>query len=931
MSLSSGTKLGPYEIHSPIGAGGMGEVYRATDTRIPRAVAIKVLPEQVGDDPARRARFDREARAIGSLNHPNICTLFDVGEHNGHSFLVMELVEGETLASRLEKGPIALEDALRYATDMAAALARAHRQSIVHRDLKPANVMITKAGVKLLDFGLAKFARDPAAAESALHTRPAGDTEAGAVLGTLQYMSPEQLEGREADARSDVFAFGAVLYEMITGRKAFHGESQASLISAILRDQPPAMATLQPLAPASLDRIVRTCLEKDPDDRWQAAADVGRELAWIAHELKLGASSDGASARPATGAMDRADTIGRSDARRGHWRWAWGAATVALMAMSVGVGWWLRRPPAALPHWKLTRLTADSGLSDYAALSPDGKLVAYSSDRIQDGQVDLYVKQVAGGQPVRLTFDGAGNTMPDFSPDGSRIIFRSNRDGGGVYEIAALGGEARKLATGGLNPKFSPDGTRIAYWIGDPHIAEAVPGSGTVWVAPAAGGPPRKLGPTFTAARYPLWSPDGKHVLVIGYTSTEAFQALGLDWWFVDVDGSDAVPTGASVLLAREGMGAVTGRSLSSPGSLSPPVCWSASTNTIVLSAAVGETDDLWEVTISPRTGRVSGPVTRLTTSASSEVHPSCATSAAGTVAFTALDSRTDVWATDIDLLRGAPRGPLQRITQGPARREHASLSRAGRYVAFSSNQSGAQNIWIRDLMTGKESIVAGSPMVQRYPVIDAAGARIAYSVYEGDKRSVYLSAPGGVPEKLCEGCLRATDWSPDEKSLLTFGGNPYEIRRLDLASRQETAILKHPAYQLLYGRFSPDGRWVSFTVRVAPTRARIAIAPLGGPTPVPESAWITIADAQPEDWAMWSSDGQALYFTSSRDGYSCVWGQRLDLVGRRPAGDAFPVQHLHGRVSYQFGGWSAAAGRLAMLLLEGTGNIWTMSRSDGR
>lgn len=227
--------------------------------------------------------------------------------------------------------------------------------------------------------------------------------------------------------------------------------------------------------------------------------------------------------------------------------------------------------------------------------------------------------------------------------------------------------------------------------------------------------------------------------------------------------------------------------------------------------------------------------------------------------------------------------------------------------------------------------MVASSSLVQRFPVINASGTRVAFSVYEKDKRVVYVSAPSGVPEKLCEDCLRATDWSRDEKMLLVFGGNPYQINVLDLASHQQTPLLKHPYYSLLYGRFSPDNRWVSFTVRTEPNRAHIAIVPADGPKPVPESAWMTMAQSEYEDWANWSPDGKTLYFTSRRDGHTCLWGQRLDASSHRPVGEAFAVQHFHGRVSYQQGGWSAAGGRIGFVLVENTGNIWMVSRSRAR
>jgi eukaryotic-like serine/threonine-protein kinase len=261
MSLSAGTRLGPYEILAPIGAGGMGEVYKARDTRLDRTVAIKILPEHLSQKPQLRERFEREARAVSSLSHPNICPLYDVGD----DFLVMEYLEGETLAQRLKKGSLPLDQALHIAVEIASAVDHAHRHGVVHRDLKPANIMLTKAGAKVLDFGLAKIGAGlkPAPAETMTLT------EEGVILGTLQYMAPEQLEGKEADGRSDIFAFGAVVYEMATGRKAFEGQSRASVIAAIMHTEPAPMTSLDPLSPPEFERVVRTCLAKDPEQRWQ--------------------------------------------------------------------------------------------------------------------------------------------------------------------------------------------------------------------------------------------------------------------------------------------------------------------------------------------------------------------------------------------------------------------------------------------------------------------------------------------------------------------------------------------------------------------------------------------------------------------------------------------------------------------------------------
>src|SRR5664279_532092 len=286
MTLSTGARLGPYEILSPLGAGGMGEVYRARDTRLERTVAIKVLLDQLSGSAEVRQRFEREAKAISQLSHPHICALYDVGSHEGTEYLVMEYLEGETLANRLAKGPMALEQMLPIGIQIADALDRAHRQGIVHRDLKPGNVMLTKGGVKLLDFGLAKTLA-PQAAQTQLTSLPTMAspqhlTQQGTILGTFQYMAPEQLEGGEADARSDIFALGAVLFEMATGKKAFDGKSQASLIGAILKENPPSVSSIAPMTPPALDRPIATCLSKDPENRFQTAHDVKLQLQWIA-------------------------------------------------------------------------------------------------------------------------------------------------------------------------------------------------------------------------------------------------------------------------------------------------------------------------------------------------------------------------------------------------------------------------------------------------------------------------------------------------------------------------------------------------------------------------------------------------------------------------------------------------------------------------
>lgn len=599
----------------------------------------------------------------------------------------------------------------------------------------------------------------------------------------------------------------------------------------------------------------------------------------------------------------------------------WWLASAAACFVALAVGLRLRSETVPPPVPTLTRITNEAGLSDTPALSSDGKLVAYSSDLGLDHGQDLYVKQSAGGQTIRLTFDGAYNRTPDFSPDGSRIVFRSNRNGGGIYEVPTFGGEARLLVRDGLNPRFSPDGSRVAYWVGA-KLAQSIPGAGAVWVVPASGGQPEKVSSKFTSAMYPIWSPDSTQILFIGYTSEKAFDSDSLDWWIVSVNRGRAMRTGAHRAFLRAGL---QYNSATPIATVPIPGCW-ANDGALIFSFNIGDVQNLWKISLSPQSGEVSGLPRRMTTGSGNEAHPSCTSN--GDVAFTNLAVRTQIWSMPFDLDRAISRGALARVEEGTAFRGSPSLSREGNALAFVSAQSAQRSIWIRDLETGQQQIVAGSPFAQRYPVTSPSGSKVAFSSYEKDKRVVYEAVPGGEPVKLCVGCLRATDWSHDEKSLLIFGGDPYRIDLLDIASRKATALITHPAWNLLYGRFSPDERWVSLTARVEPGRGRIVIAPIDGPKPVPESAWIAISDAGAEDYANWSPDGKTLYFTSGRDGNNCLWGQRIDAQSRRPVGEVFAVQHFHGRTYFDHEGWSAAGGRIALALGEGTGSIWTMSPS---
>src|SRR5271168_3691903 len=439
MALTSGTKLGPYEILSPLGAGGMGEVYRAKDTRLDRSVAIKVLPAHLSSDPGLKQRLERESKAISALQHPNICTLFDVGSQDGIDFLVMELLDGQTLAERLAKGALPLAQAITVGIEIASALEKAHRQGIIHRDLKPANIMLTKSGAKLMDFGLAKpelamtgssgglTPSTPTMSFSALTSAASPLTQKGSIVGTFQYIAPEVLQGADSDARSDVFSLGCVLYEMVTGRRAFEGKTQLSVMSAILEKDPEPLANVQPTSPAALDYTVRTCLEKNPDERIQTAHDVKLQLAWIA----------------TSSSQTRAPTMPSSKPRPTLWLAAIAVLALAVIALPVALMWSApgRRvlranllPPEGTRFETLYRNGAP-------ALSTDGTHLAFIAQKDAKNSLWLRALDRLDATPVRGTDDAY---FPFWSPDGTAVAFfmqgklwRTDLNGGSPTPICA--------------------------------------------------------------------------------------------------------------------------------------------------------------------------------------------------------------------------------------------------------------------------------------------------------------------------------------------------------------------------------------------------------------------------------------------------------------------------------------------------------------
>src|SRR6516164_479279 len=761
-----GQTVSHYRVLDRLGGGGMGVVYKAEDTRLGRHVALKFLPEAMAQDKQALERFKREARAASALNHPNICTVHDIDEHEGRLFIVMELLEGQTLQQMLENtkietrkskradhvvGPglaparptqgsaLQTHQLLDLAIPISDALEAAHAKGIVHRDIKPVNIFITQRGqVKILDFGLAKL-NVGAGLVPALTGHPqaaplqeASQTQEGAIIGTVAYMSPEQAQGKKVDARTDVFSFGSVLYEMVTGRRAFQGETKLAMLSAVLEKEPTPVSAIVPRTPPELEKLIARCLRKDPERRIQHMGDVKLAL----EELKE--ESDSGKAQALTRPFRRVSV--------------WVATALVLLVSAVaGVTWWLTRSPKPVPIPTLTRLTWDSGLATDPALSPDGKLLAYASDRSGEGHLDIYVQQVGGGQPLRLTRGPGDKHEPAFSPDGTTIAFRSEWQSGAIYVVPALGGQATMIAPEGRRPQFSPDGNWIAYYAGSPFLGTCFTSSNIcrIYIAPSVGGAPRQLRSDFAAALHPVWSPDGSHLLFLGKPAGGLLVEKGIDWWVTPLDSGLATKTGA--------LEATRNASLSQADQLYPRVlvgpAWQPLGDALVFSARSGDTTNLWRIRISPKTWRIIGTPERLTSGPTFEQGPSVASSAGEVVriAFAALSDTTEIWSLPIEPNQGKVTGELKRLTQDNAADLHPALSPDGGKLVFVSGRSGSQDIWTKDLRSGELSALTASRSAKWRPRFSPDGSKVSFSGNPSWDGYVVASG-GGTPEMVSQG-----------------------------------------------------------------------------------------------------------------------------------------------------------------------------------
>jgi Tol biopolymer transport system component len=820
MSLASGTKLGPYEIQSPLAAGGMGEVYRAKDTRLDRTVAVKILPSHLSDNAEAKQRFDREARAISSLNHPNICTLHDVGHQGGVDFLVMEFLEGETLADRLRKGPLPTELVLKYGIEICEGLERAHKSGVVHRDLKPGNVMLTKTGAKLMDFGLAKASPAASLASSLTMTisHPSADqplTAQGTIVGTFQYMAPEQTEGKEADARSDIFALGAVLYEMATGKRAFGGKSQASIVAAILASEPPPISVAQPLSPPALEQVVKSCLAKDPEDRFQTVHDLKLQLKWIA---------EASSSQLAAPAQIRARRVvqKRTLVIAAAVGWVLAAAALVIFWSSRAQLEDARRPLTAswLPPADAQFATAVLGAP---ALSPDGAKLAFLTG--DASETKLWVRDLSTGALHQME-NIERPSFPFWSPDGKYIGFFS---AGKLKKAALAGGPVQILceAPEGRGASWSPRGVIIF----TPNIREPL------YKVAEGGGVPEKITeaqPGWTH-RNPYFLPDGDHFL---FTYREAVGAA----------------------TTTVGVGALYGASLSGE---KPRQILEAGSN---VQYSEGYLLYLRETVLvaqpfDPKSLKLSGSATPV---------------AEKLDYWNARDLAAFAAARDTLVFRHGSLPKTQPMWVDRTGKELGSFGEPGLYLAPRSSSDGSLVGLVRpDIDTGKGDVWVvdtSRNTMSRSTFADAASATFAFSP---DAKRIAVgtiagTATGGVwiqptsgpgaQEKLETPKTFATviSWSPNGRYLFLMVQNNatrQDIYYIDLdGDKKLTPFLQSPANEA-GAALSPNGKWLAYQSDES-GRYEVYVTAFPGPG----GKWQVSNGGG--GFPSWSGDGKQLYYT---------------------------------------------------------------------
>jgi len=809
MALTLGTKLGPYEIISAVGAGGMGEVYKARDTRIDRTVAIKTLPSHLADNSDNRQRFDREARAISSLNHPNICALYDIGQQDGVDFLVMEYLEGEPLSAVLDKGPLAAQELLRIAIQIADALDKAHRQGLVHRDLKPGNIIITKNGAKLLDFGLAKWQANSTSNTLATMTRTSSPlTGEGTIVGTFQYMSPEQLEGKEADARSDLFSFGVVIYEMATGKRPFEGRSQASLIASIMKEEPRPISAIQPLTPPALERAVKQCLAKEPDDRWQTAGDLKRELTWIIQE----GSQAGV---PAAVAARRR--------RRLHLSWIVAAVASAAVLALGGMMLLKHEPPVNLARFTISH---DDNMRSmrWPKISPDGRILAFQASDTT-GKDMIWVRPINSltAYPLPGT---EGAWRPFWSPDSRYLAFTAS---GQLKKIAVAGGPVQLIG----ETKGGFDGT----WGSKDIVLFDGASQDSIRGIAVAGGPVISASTISHETHeqfhcWPTFLPDGKHFVFLASTDT----ALGV------ASQSFVAKVGTIGSMETKSLFATDSKIEYDPSGYLLYVL-----NGILLARPF----DAGKL-------EVTGDPSPLADHLSTQV---------GNAGFSVSDNGLLVYqplggSAVSDLVWLDRNGKELSKVGEPAAYRDIMLSPDGKRLAYGylDPQLNSEDIWVRDLARNVSSRLTFDPKDDIWPVWSPDGSRIVFaSIRSGVFNLMWKVSNGtGSDEQIYEekgAHIGAYGFSRDGRtiSLGRLSQGQWDVGLFDTGTRKARWVATS-TFDEQNPILSPDGRFLAYQSNETGV-PQVYVLELGGSG----GKW-QISGARGA-WPLWRADGKELYF----------------------------------------------------------------------
>jgi serine/threonine protein kinase len=813
MTLSQGSRLGPYQVEAAIGAGGMGEVYRARDTRLNRDVAVKVLPASFAADDERLRRFAREAQAASALNHPNILSVFDIGTHDGAPYLVSELLEGESLRARLKSARLPPSKAVDFARQVAAGLAAAHEKGITHRDIKPENLFVTTDGrVKILDFGLAT----QMVADDTDATRVQSLTATGVVMGTVGYMSPEQVRGQKTDPRTDIFSFGAVLYEMLSGKRAFSGASAVETMHAILEADPPELPATALQAIPALGRIVSRCLEKNPGERFQSARDLGLALEWIAAGSSSGAATV-AAAPPTPARLTLSRVL------------SWLA--IAIVAGGAGAQLHRRFATPSVSDPPTMETVTYSGHDRAPAASPDGKTIAFSSDR--DGVPRIWLKQVAGGGELALT--AGRDDFPRFSPDGSTILFvRTTPEGTALYRVPLLGGDPHKILSDVAGADWSPDGKQLAFtrWVSGDRVGSVV------GVADADGNGAREV--AFVSGRSlvtPRWSPNGRMLAAVtGLSSVAA--GLGIDLVDLASPGSrllaSALPNMrlSSVLWSADSRAIIYSESESIAG-------WNAGSSARIVRQEVttgAARTLLWmpnhsltldvlgpgRLLLDTRSSRenlrelpLDGDQMRarwLTRGNTTDRQPTYSPDGQWVACSSNRGGNLDLWAVN------HASGIVRRLTDDPADDWDPSYSPDGRRLLWGSNRSGPYEIWAANPDGSAPQQLTHDGAFAQNPQETADGRWIIYVNTTSSRPGLWrIRADGSDPVRLFAGSVQLPEVSPDGQTVLFVDGLAAKIRFVRLQDGQavpfDIDVVRRSNATAVLGRsrWMPTGRAVAF------------------------------------------------------------------------------------------------------------------------